>query len=206
MRPAEIVHHAAVLDEAGEVVTPYDETVRPAETEAEFLARMVADHVPSGARHVVVDAAALPDGVPLERWGVDWATGAITVLPPPPPSAADVRAEFTRRMTAALQDKRPSILSYGLKLNGRVSAGIAAGKAISDVLTADQLADVALMYDIDDWESAMVDKREALIAALAGRSGAGADAGPPVDAAALAADAAWPPQPAGLTDAWLAGF
>lgn len=100
-RPAEIVHHAvevvrhdAVLDEAtGAIITEaydetiaeaWDETVTPAETDAEFASRMVAAHVPDGARHVVVDPASLPDGVPPERWSVDWQTGAVTAQPPPP--------------------------------------------------------------------------------------------------------------------------
>lgn len=55
---------------------------RALEADASFALRMVADHVPDGARWRVVDAAALPD-VPPERWSVDWVTGAITVLTVP---------------------------------------------------------------------------------------------------------------------------
>lgn len=109
--PAEIVHHdadiarhEAVFDIANGIATPawdeviaeaydetvaeaWDETVTPAETDAEFEARMVSAVVPlladgvTPAPHVVVPASALPTDAPPERWSVDWQTGAITVLP-----------------------------------------------------------------------------------------------------------------------------
>lgn len=56
-----------------------DIEIVPAETDTEFRARMVALHVPAGARHLVDPA--LPDGVPPERWDVDWSTGEITQAP-----------------------------------------------------------------------------------------------------------------------------
>lgn len=105
--PADIVHHEAVLDDAGEIVAPahdetiadaYDETVTPAETEAEFEARMVAAHVPAGAPHVVLPAV-LTDAPP-ERWQVDWQTGVIAVLPAQP-SESDYAAAVQARIDAA---------------------------------------------------------------------------------------------------------
>lgn len=78
MRPAVIEHHEPVVDENGVVTAEaYDETVTPAETESEFLARIVADQVPSGARHFVIDADDLP-APPPEHWVVDWAAHTVT--------------------------------------------------------------------------------------------------------------------------------
>jgi hypothetical protein len=162
---------------------------RAAETDAAFAARVTAEHVPAGARHVVVDAAALPD-VPPERWSVDWATGAITVLPDIPAADA-IRAECSRRVTAALGGKRGSINSYGIALNGKVSLGILQGQPPQVALTAEEFADVQLLWAIDAWEGEMVAAREAAILSAT---------------RAIFDDASWPAQPAGLTTAWLAGF
>ncbi len=137
------------------------------ETEAEFLGRVVAEHVPVGSRRVVVDQAQLPQGVPPERWSVDWDSGAITVLPPPPPTAADVTAAYRAFIDAVLQDKRASILSEGLSLSGRVAASLAQGLTPDQVLTPAQRADVAMMHAINAWETALIEQRETAIAALA---------------------------------------
>lgn len=192
-RPADMIHHPAVLAEDGEdiITAAWDETVTPAETQAEFAARMVAAHVPDGARHVIADPATLPTDAPPERWSVDWATGAVTVLPVPPPTADAIRAECTRRVTAAIGGKRGSINSYGIALNGKVSLGMLAGQPPQAALTAEEFADVQLLWAIDAWEGQMVATRETAILA---------------PSQAIYDDATWPPQPAGLTPQWLAGF
>lgn len=118
---------------------------------------------------------------------------------PPRDLAPDIRAEFARRIDAAFDGRRPSILSYAISLNGRVLIGLASGQTITQSLTAEEQADVALIWELDAWEGLMIERREALIAAAAGRSGASADA-------AYADDAHWPAAPAGLTPVWLKGF
>ncbi|MEQ1711715.1 MAG: hypothetical protein ABL908_09970 [Hyphomicrobium sp.] len=102
-----------------------------------------------------------------------------------------IRAEAARRIIAALGGKRSSILSYAVKLNGLVSIGLSQGQGIAQSLDAEQQADVALIWAIDDWETAMIGVREALIAA---------------SDPTFTNDAHWPPPPAGLTLEWLTEF
>jgi hypothetical protein len=51
---------------------------QPEETIEAFHARMIAAHVPSGARHFVTDATSLPAGAP-ELWAVDFDAKTITI-------------------------------------------------------------------------------------------------------------------------------
>ena len=105
--------------------------------------------------------------------------------------APRIAAECARRIEAACGGRRPSILSYAIALNGRVSIGLASGQSIAQSLTAEEHADVQLIWALDAWEGAMIEVREALIAA----------------GDASYADAAhWPAAPAGVTAAWLTGF
>jgi hypothetical protein len=107
-------------------------------------------------------------------------------------TANSVRAEFKRRIALAFDGKRDSIVSYGIKLNGLVSIGLSEGKNITQSLTPEQYSDVQMLWALDDWEDAMVTKREAIIA-----SEQFADA---------FVDANWPAPPPGLTADWLKGF
>ena len=49
------------------------------ETPEQFAGRMVAQYVPEGSDYLVDPV--LPDGVPPERWDVDWNSGSITQAP-----------------------------------------------------------------------------------------------------------------------------
>lgn len=64
--------------------------------------------------------------------------------------------------------------------------------ATGQTLTDEQRADAAILTAINIWETAMVEKREELLAAA--------------DLAAAQTDTAWPPAPAGVTAEWLAGY
>lgn len=109
----------------------------------------------------------------------------------PPTNADAVVREFKRRIDAAMAGKRDSILSYGISLNGLVAIGLAGGKTIEQALTAEQRADVAIIWAIDAWETEMIETREALIE---------------LSDATYADDAHWPAKPAGLTAEWLKAF
>lgn len=102
-----------------------------------------------------------------------------------------IAAEHARRIAQTFAGKRNSILSYAIKLNGLVAVGRDQGRSIGETLSAEQQADVQLIWSLDDWETATIATREVLIAA--------ADEG-------YADDAHWPPPPAGLTPEWLAAF
>lgn len=97
--------------------------------------------------------------------------------------SAHVNAEFRRRVEAALQGKSDSIAREALALQNLAFRGVP--------LTAEQQSDVALILAINDWETAMIEARQALIE-LADPS--------------FADDSHWPAPPAGLTAAWLTGF
>lgn len=132
MLPAEIVHHPAVVvhrpaiaDADGNEIEPahdeitaeaYDETVTPAETEQQFIARMVAQIVPQGARHIVVDAAALPPASP-DHWLIDWTAGTVTS------DAAKIAADGIRALTAYAALKRWRVETAGfIDSDGRAIA------------------------------------------------------------------------------------
>lgn len=117
--------------------------------------------------------------------------GAWVVSKPSEVIAPAVRAEFDRRIGAAFEGRRNSILSYAIQLNGLVAIGRDNGRSVAETLTPEQQADVKLIWELDDWETAMIVRREAMIAA--------------VDAA-FADDSKWPPFPAACTAAWLKDF
>lgn len=149
---------------------------------------MRAAHVPEvrppGCLHEVAAGAAIP--------GMAWRDGQVVI--PPPTTAAlapRIREECTRRVSAALDNKRDSLNSYVGRLNGLVAIGRTKRKSVEQALTAEQFADLQLLWEIDDWEGRMIDAREALITR--------------VDIS-YADDGHWPPPPAGLTATWLKGF
>lgn len=142
----------------------------------------------------LADGAAFsaPDGLTLgpsgghigDRW-----TGSGYQSPPPPPMSAVgiasvVRSSCDSRIARLFAGRRDSMLSYLAALNAKLIDGA--------TLSPEEQADRALILACDAWEGAMIDKREWLITAG--------------DAAAAVVDATWPPAPAGVTSAWLAGF
>lgn len=82
----------------------------PAEADEQFMARMVADHVPAGARHLVNPA--LPADTPPERWTVDWTAGTVAAAPIPATELAAYAAEQRWRVMMA------GVTVNGLKVPG----------------------------------------------------------------------------------------
>lgn len=76
------------------------------ESDEAFLARMVAKHVPADTTYMIDPI--LPDGVPPERWAVDWQTGEITVAAP-----------TVAMLKAYASDKR-----WQVEVGGTVAGGI----------------------------------------------------------------------------------
>lgn len=90
------------------------------EPEADYIARMTSSHTIGALRHVVVDAASLPD-LPPERWQIDWSTGIINVLPVPIAALKETRiAEAWASMQARVMASSVSVATsagihqYGL--------------------------------------------------------------------------------------------
>ena len=77
----------------------------PAEADEAFLARMVAEHVPAGARHLVNPD--LPADTTPERWTVDWTAGTVAVAPIPAAELAAYAAE-----------RRWHVMMAGVTVNG----------------------------------------------------------------------------------------
>lgn len=149
-------------------------------------AAVVATHGLATWHRCVYDGAALsvPDDI----------AGIVSAIDPdvvPAPTAADISAECDRRIAVAFAGKRASILSYAIALSGKALSGLAAGQTIAQALTAEEHANVSLIWALDAWEGDMIAKRESLIAA----------ADP-----TYADNAHWPEAPAGLTAAWLKDF
>jgi len=123
-------------------------------------------------------------GDTLNGDGVTYAAPAV-----PTPTAAqitaNIRAEYARRITAALGDalKQASLQREATALLNKVRLG--------QVLTDVEAGDAVLLDAINTWEGTMIDAREALIAA---------------GDMTYASDAHWPPAPVGVTATWLAGY
>lgn len=96
-----------------------------------------------------------------------------------------VAVEFERRIGAVLGSpaKQASIAREGLALLLQSKARRKLG--------GDQVADLDVIAAINAWESAMIETREALTAS---------------GETSYADDTHWPPPPAEVTPAWLAGF
>lgn len=128
----------------------------------------------------LVEVPAEPRAVAGMLWD-----GARATLPPPDPArlAAAIRREYTSRIADALQGKDASIAREAQFLQNLAFRSIA--------LSAEQQADVALILEINAWETAMIEVREALIE---------------LGDASFADAAHWPAPPAGLTLDWLKGY
>lgn len=94
-----------------------------------------------------------------------------------------IQGEYRRRIAATLQNKSDSLTREALYLQNLAFHGTS--------LTAEQLAEVVMSNAINLWETAMIEVREALIAAQ--------------DTSTYALDATWPAPPAGLSE-FLNGF
>ena len=124
-------------------------------------------------------------GMPIEMLGSKQYSALIRAISSKPEftlaragEAPIIVGEFKRRIDAAIGDKTDSLereASYLLRL-------AVAGTALS----AEQLADAALLDAINAWETAMINKRDELIEAN--------------DTATALIDATWPPPPAGLAE------
>lgn len=98
----------------------------------------------------------------------------------PPPSAGDVTREYERRITLALGT--PNKQASMSRERGELNALLAAGTPLSP----EQTADAAMLKSINDWETAMIGVRQALIAAT--------------DRTPMFIDATWPSPPPGLPE------
>ena len=133
-------------------------------------------------------ACSATDSVALSRdlfaRAIEGEFGPVAAYKPPVTlfSAELIVQEYRRRFDAALQGKEPSLLSYGLRLQYESS---------SRELTADEHADFGQLGAIDLWQTAMIEVREALIAAA--------------DTTTYMLDTTWPASPSGLS-AFLSGF
>jgi len=121
--------------------------------------------------------------------GMRFAKGRLVPVPPAYSKAevaAAIMAEAERVVAAALGStlRQASMHRHATALLRRVATG--------GVLTTEEAADAALLYDINAWENDVVAVREALIAAGA------------IDRARD--PETWPSPPVGVTPAWLTGF
>lgn len=155
------------------------------ETEAQAATREIAA-LPVGTSGFALDPSLLPPGNP-ETWTVDVAARKVTTNTAAASAvlAANVRAECERRISAALgsPNKQASMHREATELLRLFATGAQ--------MTTVQKADAALLTQINAWETAMIEKREALIA--------NGDA-------TYADNRHWPSLPAGLTPEWLAGY
>ena len=109
--------------------------------------------------------------------------GAIADYVAPPFNSEFVENEYRRRINGALQGKDGSMQREAIYLQNIVMLG--------GSLTDDQKASADMFRVINDWETAMIEQREALIV--------------DEDTASAVLDATWPAPPAGLAE-FLNGF
>lgn len=158
---------------------------RPGESAATAAERELAA-LPVGTSGFAIDSTALPAGNP-ETWAVDVVARTVTTnaVAAAAVLAVNVRAECERRIAAALgsPNKQASMHREATELLRLFATGTP--------MTSVQKADAALLTQINAWETAMIEKREALIA--------NGDE-------SYANDRHWPSVPAGLSADWLAGY
>jgi hypothetical protein len=103
--PDTIEQHLVDPQPDGATELVYEDVSVSSETDAQFHARMVAAHVPSGSPYLINPT--LPDGIPPERFSINWQAGSISLAAP---TAAEMKAYAS--------NKRWEIEVFGVLVGG----------------------------------------------------------------------------------------
>lgn len=131
----------------------------PAESEAAWVARMVALHVPADASHIVVlDVATLPP----QPWAIDWAKKTISTDVAAAATAklsahkATIDAAFAAHIAKHLPlSQRTSINSFATTLSHKATTAAE--------WTAENQADIDKIHEIEAWECACIDRKKSAL-------------------------------------------